>query len=248
MANKDLLVVTPCSKPDLMLAEYSAQLAQAGIDHYVKPLPDVDPSHGWDVSIGLTGFASIGYRLNRLEEILDYAKDYKKLVITDAWDVLFFGDKQATLAAIPDDYVLLAAEIPYWPEEHTGNTPWGGVNGGATAGTPASIREWIQKVRGNWDYRSGEVDQFWLNKRVRERADWLHIDRNTTLFYCMSKDTGALQFKNNRPFNTLCGTTPQFIHFQGRSHNEPIPAAWLEQARRVCKPGNIWPHIKNLCF
>lgn len=187
-----------------------------------------------------------------LQEILDKIGHYKKIVMTDGWDVLFYGTKEETLRNIPDDYVLQAAESPYWPHDDggwAGTTPWRSINGGMLAGTPDSIYEWMRRIQTHCHYDPRAVNQFWFNKRLKERADFIHLDDRTNLFYCMHKDGGqhttpngtpwenayppypALTFRNRKPFNELCNSFPQFIHFQARCHTDPLPAAWLAKAR-----------------
>lgn len=239
----DLIVACAVSKPWGMHEEYLKQLDEAGIDHYVHTL--TEPIANQDLG-DLKG------QMTGMQIILDKVGHYKKVVLTDGWDVLYFGTKAATLSAIPDTHVLLAAESPYWPNDGggwKGTTPWRSVNGGMLAGTPENIYEWMRRVQTHFAYNPGGVNQFWLNDRLQDGSDFIHIDNTTRLFYCMHKDGGQhitpngtpwvsaynpyppLTFNQGKPWNGLCNTWPQFIHFQARCHKEPIPAKWLAQAR-----------------
>jgi hypothetical protein len=239
----DLIVATAVSKPWGLHEEYLKQLEKAGIDYYV---------HTYTEPLANNDLGDLGGQLKVMQALLDKVGHYKKIVMTDGWDVLYFGTKAATLRAIPDTHVLLAAESPYWPHDDggwVGTTPWRSINGGMLAGTPDSLYEWMRRVQTHFAYGPGDVNQFWLNKRLKEGADFIHLDSHTQLFYCMHKDGGqhikpdgspwvseynpypALTFREGKPWNELCDTWPQFIHFQARCHTEPVPAAWLAQAR-----------------
>lgn len=239
----DLIVATAVSKPWGLHEEYLKQLETAGIDSYVYL--NTEP-------IAHNDLGDFGSQLKWMHLVVDKFSHYQKIVITDGWDVLYFGDKAQTLKSIPDDYVLLAAESPYWPHDDggwAGTTPWRAVNGGMLAGTPDSLREWMCRVETHFAYDRHAIGQFWLNRRMKEQADFIHLDDHTNLFYCMHKDGGqhtkpdgtpwvseynpypALSFRDGKPWNSLCNSWPQFIHFQARSHTDPIPAAWLAQAR-----------------
>lgn len=239
--------MTAVSKPWGLHEEYLKQLEKAGIDYYVhthtEPLPNKD-------------LGDLNGQLTAMTHLLNKFGHYQKVVFTDGWDVLYFGTKEETLRNIPDTHVLLAAESPYWPNDGggwAGTTPWRSVNGGLLAGTPENMHEWMRRVKTHFQYNPGAVNQFWLNDRLQDGSDFIHIDNTTSLFYCMHKDGGqhtkedgtewvsvynpypALTFRQGKPWNSLCNTFPQFIHFQARCHTAPIPGAWLEQARLLCK-------------
>lgn len=232
------------SKPWGLHSEYLKQLEKAGIDYYVHTYTEELPNNG---------LGNLGGQIQTLQAVLDKIGHYKKIVMTDGWDVLYFGTKAQTLLSIPDTHVLLAAESPYWPHDDggwAGSTPWRAINGGMLAGTPESIYEWMRRVQTHFSYDPIAINQFWLNKRLKENADFIHLDSRTNLFYCMHKDGGqhtkpdgtpwvseynpypALTSLHNKPWNPLCHSSPQFIHFQARSHADRLPAAWLAEARK----------------
>jgi hypothetical protein len=167
----------------------------------------------------------------KLELYRDWAArftDYENLVISDAFDVLFYGTIDEVVSKIPTDNVLLAAERNCYPDPTiasrcTGDTPWRYVNGGLTAGTPARILEWMDALESCPYYHPQALDQQVLNMLRADNSPLTPIDSHTELFYCAFIDEGELGAENGMPLNKLCGTHPNFIHFNGGADN----AGWF---------------------
>jgi hypothetical protein len=214
---KDLLVLMACSSVQKLQPEYMRQLTEADIDYHVEHLgPRANENGGGTFSHKVDSFR----RLSKL------FCEYEKLVFTCAWDVLFYGTKKEVLGKIPDQGVLLGAERNCYPDASIahlckGDVPWRFVNGGLTAGTPESILAWLDGIEQHLQYHPSEVDQLSLNLMRAENSPLTMIDARTELFYCLHLEGGELDFENGLPVNKLCGTHPNWLHFNGRHPHEP---------------------------
>ena len=208
---KDLLVVAGCTCEQGFLAEYRRQLEDADIDFLLYRIPQI-PN-------GSCG--NIGMKVENMRRVLrEHGFCYRKIVFSDAFDVLFYGTKDQVMQAIPDDDVLLAAEKICFPDLYLssyfeGTTPWRFVNGGVMAGTPENVSRWLDAVEADPGYHPALIDQQFLNLRLLQGSPLTPIDSTTKLFFCMAKEAGELDFDHGRPLNTLCGTAPCFFHFNG---------------------------------
>lgn len=211
----DVIVVTGATHRDGMLDEYEQQLANAGIDFHIEPFGPL-PNGANSVTIRA--------RVNLLREAAQRFHDYSRMVVTDAWDVLFYGTKDALLARIPDTLVI-SAERNCYPEPHlaplfTSTSPWRFVNAGLYAGTPQYIFDWCQRVEEKGEHTI--LDQAWLNRRKSEGSDLVPLDENTDLFYTVSstQEDGSLMMHDGRPWNAHTGSHPLFFHFSGKCPTE----------------------------
>lgn len=205
---EELQVVTFCTKPAGLLAQYQEQLQNAGMPLAIEPLREMPHNVG-----------NLEFKIKNFREALEKYRA-KRIVFSDAWDVLFYGTKDEVISKIPD--VLCAAERNCWPDAYLaeyfkGGTPWKFFNGGLMAGTRDGLLDWLERIEKHPQYQPKLIDQQWFNFRLMECDPIAPVDEYTRLFYCMILEQGELQFKNGRPANTLLGTAPNFIHFNGKT-------------------------------
>ena len=203
---KELIVImgTACGERGLM-AQYCRQLKDAGIDVYVHTL---------------TGFENtLAAQIRDQRPIITKFLDYKKIVFTDAFDVLFFGTKSEVLEKIPTDTILSGAERICWPDdprekEYPGTTPWKYANGGLSAGTPQNFLKWLDDIEHHplYSVRAEDYNQRMFNDFKFEKSPIMRFDETTDLFYCMPGEKAELGFVNDRPVNRICKTFPNFLH------------------------------------
>ena len=209
--NGDLLVIIGCSVVKGWMPTYVRQLSDAGIAVHIEMLTDETVKYG--------GSSEFVFKDKR--RLAERFANYKKLIFSDGWDVLFFGTREEVIRKIPNDYVLLAAERNCWPkyieldDKIEGPTAWRYANGGLLAGTPENIIVWLDALMRHSRFNGEHVDQYLYNLLLYDRSELLHIDDHTELFYCALKEQEELQFENELPVNTACATHPQFIHANG---------------------------------
>lgn len=215
---KDLLVITGASSIQKLMPTYLDQLRMADIPIHVEPLPPY-----FNPNLGVLGFT-----ISSMRKLL-VQHPAEKIVITDAFDVLFYGTKEEVIAKVPEEGVIMAAERNCYPEPFLsihidGPTPWRYVNGGMWAGTPTSLLKWCDSIEDDLTYDPNVLGQLWFNRRLAAGTDLVNLDYRTELFYCMFlEDQGnEMQIVNGRPTNTLCGTHPPFLHFNGSWPSEPF--------------------------
>jgi len=209
----ELKVIIRCSRRDGLLAQFEEQLATAGVEFITEVTGQTPPN---------SGVGSLGSKIDFMRVMAHRFKDYQRLAFIDAWDMLFYGTKEELLSKIPADGVLFAAERNCWPDayladHYKGDTPWRFFNGGATFGSPQAILAWCTAVEELPIYNQNFIDQQLLNLLLLNESPLALIDRQTELVYCAVKEKGELQFKDSRPWNSLTGTFPNFIHFNGGS-------------------------------
>lgn len=208
----EIIVCSGCTHRSGMLDEYERQLADAGIPFHLEQL---DPLPCGANSINMQ---------RRIQFVrilcLKFSGTFDKIVITDAWDVLFHGTRDELIEKVPDT-MLVSAERNCYPEAQygdliTGTTPWRYVNNGMMAGSPEYLRAWCDEAERtpNLDI----LDQAWFNRRRAEHSALVPLDETTDLFYVVSatRENGELKMKNGRPWNSLCDTYPNFFHFSGQ--------------------------------
>ena len=225
--NEPLRVVTACTQRAGLLNIYEKQLKNAGIPLTVIPLDGIPHNVG-----------NLGWKIDLFRRICDMFPRTERLVISDAWDVLFYGSSSDVISKIDKHGLLLAAERNCWPDAYLaeyfpGTTPWRFFNGGLTAGTREEILMWMDAIEKHASYEPRMIDQQWLNllriKRLpnistsSERPNYpnysilVPLDTRTELIYCMVQEKGELALDSNcMPINTLTGTHPNFIHFNGK--------------------------------
>jgi hypothetical protein len=212
----EIVVCTYCDRAGGMLEEYRDQLHRAGIAVHVETIvPFPDPAS-----------LPLSFKLHWMRTFATNLRHTRKLVFTDAYDVLFVGNREDAIDRIPDE-VIWGAERNCYPEPHlaeliSGDTPWKYVNAGLMAGSPEAILDWVADAERHPQYEPGPLDQCWLNRRRADTPSLVPLDSTTSLFYVMSAwlEGGELQAKDNRPWNSLCDTYPAFIHFSGKCRTD----------------------------
>ncbi len=209
---KDLLVIVGCTRENGLLPLYRQQLTDAGIDLHVENFSNIP---------GIERGGELGWAVQQQRRLVEKFLDYEKLVITDAWDVVFYGTKEDVLKKIPEDKVLLGAERNCYPDPSLagrmpGTTPWRYVNGGMSAGTPENYLRWFEKLERHPWFVPGCLNQAFYNELRAQGSELTPIDEQTELFYCFFLEVNELQWENGLPVNTVLGTRPNFLHFNGK--------------------------------
>jgi len=189
---------------------FEKQLADAGIPLFLDIVP---PYEG--------GVRRLGAYLKHLHGMLDRYGDCKKLIIADAWDMLFYGTAEEVYAKVPRDMVLMGAERNCWPDAslapyYPGNTPWRFLNSGLMASSPDYFADWFAMIEKCEAYHPGFIDQQWFSHRYLDKSLPMELDTETDLGYCMFLEAGEMQPVDGRPHNILTGTFPNFVHFNGK--------------------------------
>jgi hypothetical protein len=206
----ELIVIAGCTERRGLLDVYERQLAVARVPFYLEQLTPL-----------LSGANSItmSRRIAYVRKMAQQFADYRKIVITDAWDVLFYGNAEEVAAKIPDG-ILVSAEQNCYPEGELGDriqgtTFWRYANPGMIAGTPEALLDWASHAEKTADQNI--LDQAWFNRRLAEGSALTPLDETTRLFYVVSAtlERGELQIKDGKPWNRFCGTFPNFFHFSG---------------------------------
>lgn len=206
---KDLLVVLSYTEPRGFLPEYRTQLRNAEIDFHEERMQGFDDSA-----------ANV---LKLLGKVASEHSDYRWLIFSDAFDVLFYGSRQRILdylETVPDDKVVYAAERNCWPDptrasEFPAPTRWRFVNGGLRVGTPEAFIAWSARVAARFP-SSALKDQELLNQLVvTGDPDAPILDYQTELFYCLYNERNELKFANDKLWNTELDTFPSFLHANG---------------------------------
>lgn len=190
---------------------YREQLSTAGI-----PLAVVDISD----KPNLNGGGNLGYRVKKFREIASSFSHYERLVITDAFDMTFYGTKEDVISKIPMDRLIHAGEKNCYPPEACSlpipaRGPWSYANGGAVAGTPACFFDWCTYTERHPLYNPDCLDQYFLNLQISEGVGCLP-DHRTELFFCLYGGYNELNFEHEMPVNRFYGTQPNFIHANGK--------------------------------
>lgn len=222
----DLAVITAASSESGTLPQYRVQLAAAGIPFHVESLmgpPD----------------AGIGATLVRIRQLVGKFSRYSHLVITDAFDVSFFGTKEDVLTRVPSDHVLWAAEKNCFPDPHLVDPivrrypermPWIFANGGMLAGTPQVIHDWTLAIEQEKLYADFFVNQGFFNILLAAGSELMSIDWKTELFFCLHSGYSELEFERGKPVNTKWGTRPLFLHGNGAW---PVAEMWEKHRRSL---------------
>lgn len=219
MSDKSIIVVAYATHRAGMLDEYEAQLAAADIPFHLEqasPMPQGANS--------ITMRRRIDYMRAMCEKFIDY----ERIVMTDAFDVLFFGTKQELIDKFPKTFIC-SAERNCYPEPHLagiieGSTAWRYANNGMIAATPTFLYGWCDAAEkiGDLDI----LDQAWFNRRRAYRDGIYALDVTTELFYVVSstQEDGALQMRDGRPWNSKTGAFPAWFHFSGKCPDDRFRA------------------------
>lgn len=224
---KDVLVIMGASCSNKLMPKYRGQLEAASIPYHVEPLPNItSPSDG-----------TMGFCVDAFSRFAERFENYNRLILTDAWDVLFYGDHESLTDRLNlfAPHVLFAAERNCYPEAHladsiaanykpTPTMPWRFLNGGMLTASPDELWRWCRAVERHPQYDAKMIGQQWLNRRMAENSPLARIDIQTCLFYCMYREDEGMELvvKDGRPYNTLTGTYPPLIHFNGSWNPEPF--------------------------
>lgn len=222
---KDVMVVSTCTHKAGLVDVYEQQLRLAGIDTGFEcgPMPKA------------TAYFSMQERINYWRNIVDKYNEYKMIVITDAWDVMFFGTKEEVMSKLQT--FIISSERNCAPEDHyagqiVSDKPCRYANPGMMACSPIGFLKWTDKAEPLGDlnfHLSSGSDQAWFNRRLANKVDpeITPLDDTTSLFYVVSwssghLEDGSLKIKNGRLWNSAFDTYPNFFHFAGHGNCEPL--------------------------
>lgn len=208
----DLITIMGASKVHGTMDTYCRQLKQAEIETHVFNCSDMPNQNGG---------GNLRYRVQIFRRLAEQFSNYKKLIISDAFDVLFMGKKEYVLSKIPTDGLLHAAEKNCYPEECQSlqipdRGPWRYANGGLVCGTPQSFLAWCDEAEKHPRYDPEVLDQRFLNELLAEESPLCRIDYKTEIFFCLYGGYDELDFTNGLPVNTKYCTFPSFIHSNGK--------------------------------
>lgn len=219
---KELIVITPCTVIAGNLPRLTEQLAAAGVEHHIETLPPPPPL-GWNLGTKVEFYKSLAVRF----------ADYSYIVITDAFDVNFFGSSvEEIISRIPETHVLCAAEKNCYPDPsvgpsiialHPDRVPHSFFNGGLTAATPANLMEWMLTAERHPKFIPAAIDQWFFNEWLAEGGDrTFEIDHSTSMFYCLYLGYDELDFVDGEPVNRTFDTWPLWIHSNGGWSSEEM--------------------------
>lgn len=222
-----LLLVMAASCSNKLMPKYVAQLTESKIPFYIESLSEMNsPSDG-----------TMGLCVRKWSEFAERFENYERLILTDAWDVLFYGDRDslAQRLSLFAPHVLFAGERNCYPEPELAEKisanyhpqptlPWRFMNGGMLTASPDELWRWCREVERHPQYDAAMIGQQWLNRRMAENSPLARIDSQTHLFYCMYREDEGMELavKDGKPYNTLAGTYPIFLHFNGSWSPEPF--------------------------
>jgi hypothetical protein len=210
----EVIVVAQITHREGMIDEYEKQLTDAGIPFYWHQIPALPCGAN-----SITAERRIAY----IRDMAQQFRAFQHVVMTDAWDVLFYGTKEELVAKLPEN-MIVSAERNCYPEAHltkefTSESPWRYANNGMLAGAPEKLLRWCDLAEKTQDL--GILDQAWFNRRCLDsRLVWL--DETTSIFYVVSAwlEDGSLKMKDGRPWNSKYDTFPSLFHFSGKCNPE----------------------------
>lgn len=222
-AVKDVIVVAHCTGKLGLVDVYEHQLKAAGIDTCFE-IRQGKATPSWNMRERLADWRATAERF----------KDYQMIIVTDAWDVMFFGTKDELMSKLAR--FVISSERNCAPEDHyagqiVSDKPCKFANCGMMAGSPAEILVWIEKAEklGDLDFllSTPGADQAWFNRRLIDHPEVVILDDTTNLFYVVSWADGhledsSLKLKDGRLWNSTFDTYPNFFHFAGHGPNEPL--------------------------
>lgn len=212
----EVIVVAGATHRAGLLDEYEAQLAAAGIDFHLEPLSNLPAG---------ANSINMGRRITYIRSIATKFPDYDRIVMTDAWDVLFYGSKRELLVKLGSGPEI-SAERNCYPEPHLAPRilatyqceplPWVFANNGLLHGHPEELLRFCERAESLGDLQV--LDQAWFNRRLAENTGIFGLDTLTDIYYVVSatQEDGALQMKDGRPWNSRCDSFPCFFHFSGQ--------------------------------
>lgn len=219
---KDVIVIVHATERKFLMDEYEEQLRTAGIDFHVEKIEPL-----------VNGLASMTmrWRCEYWKSMCQKFSDYKYLIFTDAWDVMFFGARDQLILKLQHiNYPLLSAERNCWPDPESprslnwSSSPWKFVNCGMMAGSNSDIIVSSEKFLSKPDLDI--MDQQWMNRLLNQSGTTrpMGLDRDCYLFYTVSadKEDGSLTMEGDRIYNQYHDTFPNFFHFAGPCHPDPF--------------------------
>jgi hypothetical protein len=225
MNHGEIVVSMAASRSAGLMRTYVEKLVNAGVAVNIEPMPKEWANNN---------LGDLGQRVASQRRTLEHLSGFNKIIIADAWDVLFYGLREELVAKVPDRGVLFSAERVCWPEPElsfgfpdTGNA-WRYVNAGLMAGTHRAMSEWLECLVASLPEHGSFVDQRLLNRLRSENSPLAPIDSQTKLFYTMTQEHGELERRDGRPFNRVSGQYPNFIHFCAKTD----PAPFLEMMKK----------------
>ena len=231
-----VIVCTSSTAEHLMQNQLIRDLEAARIPHH----------HTWSDPRPNGGSGNLGGKLTGLRALaVGLGQHYERLIVCDAWDMMYVGGAGAGAGAgavdelvskIPINSVIIAADRDPWPDGNPlaagaarqlkppdADSPWCWCNGGWMAGGVGAVLEWCDWAEASPGYSPVLIDQQFVNWQLMlgrgagPAGTTIH-DTRTELVYCMAKERGELgmDVPHLRPVNTVFGTRPMFLHFNGR--------------------------------
>lgn len=215
----DVIVSTKVSRVNGMMTQYIRRLSSCGVE------VNIDPASGQSFGIG-----------DKLVTIRTEARRFSHfdvLILSDGWDVMFYGTKKQLMERAPRDKVLWAAEKNCWPyknlESHVPDVgPWRFANGGLLAGSPRAFLDMCDQIEAHPLYHPAFVDQGFMTMLLATGASFFEIDAKTNLFFCLHLGYDELEFRNGRTYNTLYQTSPLFVHANGHWPTDELERKYRE--------------------
>lgn len=208
----EVIVVAQITHREGMIDEYEKQLTDAGIPfywHQISPLP-----------LGANSITA-SRRIAYIRDMASQFRTYQHIVMTDAWDVLFYGTKDELVSKLPEN-MIVSAERNCYPEAHltkefVSESPWRFANNGMLAGAPERLLYWCDVAERNYSGDAHILDQAWFNRRCLD-SQLVWLDEITSIFYVVSGwlEDGSLKRLGTRPWNSKYDTLPNFFHFSGK--------------------------------
>lgn len=218
---KDLIVSMSVSAVNGMMTDYVRRLSSEGIE------VNIDPIAGQ--SFGL------GAKLVSIRNLARRFAAYEMVILSDGWDVMFYGTKSDVMVAPRSrDRVLWASEKNCWPHPELaqyipGRGPWRFVNGGLLAGSPKAFLDMCDRIEAHPGYNAAYIDQGFMNFLLtQDNADFFDIDWKTNLFFCLHLGHDELEFRGGIPFNTVHKTYPSFVHANGHWPTDDLHRKYQE--------------------
>ncbi|MDE2105683.1 MAG: hypothetical protein KGL39_51120, partial [Patescibacteria group bacterium] len=207
MSDTSVLVILGASRSNKLMPRYLDQLQAGGINFHVESLPELTSSSD----------GTLGWCVRKWMDFAERFERYERLVLTDAWDVLFFGDRDELCwkLSLFAPHVLFASEKNCYPEgfladKIKGEGPHKFVNGGMLTASPDELWRWCREVERHSEYEPRMIGQQWMNRRLAEQSPLARIDSQTQLFFCLFGGYDELEFENGRMVNRMYGTRPLF--------------------------------------
>ena len=177
----------------------------------------------WDVS-GEGGGQKIVWFADFLNEAP--IADDEKVMFTDSYDVLFAGNEGDVLFNVDWDEILFAAEKFCWPDKSLADrfapAPYPYLNSGCYLGKAGNLRTLLNSIiskHGREEVENGD-DQGLFTEAYLDQDEFpfvIRLDGACTVFNCVNGASEDLLVDKKRGTvkNTVTGTNPAVIHFNG---------------------------------